>query len=742
MSKLVIISYELPIILEHAGDKSYLLTPKSHARTSGLENFHKAQKAVWFGRPGSNRGDISRVERQKLSKAYKEKNCHPVYLGKKEHERFLGGFSNRTIWPLFHYFTQNTIYREELWKAYEKVNRAYAAEVFPHLEAGDRVWIHDYHLMMLPSMIREKFPAVSIGFFMHIPFPSYEIFRLLPWRREILEGLLGADLVGFHTYDYERHFMSCVRRLLGYDSVFNRIHLEERIVKVDFFPLGIDYSKFAEGGKKICKEGKAVGLTRDLIDQQLSGKDKKIILSIDRLDYTKGITVRLRAFEYFLESHPEFREKLSLLFFVMPSRESMEQYKSLKKDLDELVGRINSTFGSLSWIPVWYFYRQLDFRERIELYCQSDIALITPIRDGMNLIAKEYLATREGRTGVLIISETAGASKELSEALTVNPNNLLEISESIHYAMEIPEEVQIKQNRVLCERLRNYNVERWANDFFLSLKEVKKIQEIKLARKFTGGMMQDLSKKYTKAVRRILFLDYDGTLMGFDKDPQKVNPDKELYKTLKKLAETRGNKLVIISGRDKETLGRWFPAGEWNLDIVAEHGVWTREPGSQWNMIEQIDRDWMEIIRPILEFYVDRTPRSFIETKNYSLVWHYRNADPDLGNQRSWELKDELKGLVANLNLEIMDGDKVIEIKNSGINKGRAAAIKIGDTDYDFILAIGDDWTDEYTFDALPEKAYTIKVGTKTTKAGYYVEGVPDVREILRELENLINVQA
>lgn len=731
MSKLVIISYELPILLEPDRDESYLLTPKSHARTSGLEEFYRNENAIWFGRPGLNRGELPPAEREKLSEAYRERDCFPVYLGKKLHERFLDGFSNRTIWPLFHYFTQIAVYREELWKAYVKVNQGYAEEVLPHLKSGDRIWIHDYQLLLLPRMIRQKFPAVSIGFFMHIPFPSYEIFRLLPWRREILEGLLGSDLVGFHTYDYERHFMSCVRRLLGYDSVFNRIHLEERIVRVDFFPLGIDYRKFSEGGKKICLEEHARGFTRELLDQKISGGNKRIILSIDRLDYTKGITVRLRAFEYFLASYPEFHEKVSLLFFVMPSRESMEQYKTLKRDMDELVGRINSTFGSLNWMPVWYFYRHLDFQERLELYCQADIALITPIRDGMNLIAKEYLASREDRPGVLIISEMAGASKELAEAMIVNPNNQLEICESIHCALEMPVEAQIRANQVLCERLKNYNVERWANDFFRSLKQVKEIQEIKLARKFTGKLMQEIRNSYQKAGRRILFLDYDGTLMGFNKDPQKVNPDRELYNTLQKLSSRQENRLIIISGRDKETLGRWFPPEKWPIDIVAEHGVWFREPERDWSMVEQIDKDWMEIIRPILAFYVDRTPRSFIETKNYSLVWHYRNADPDLGSQRSWELKDELKALVTNLNLEIMDGDKVIEIKNSGINKGRAASIKIGDKEYDFILAIGDDWTDEYTFDALPDRAYTIKVGTKTTKADYYVEGVPDVRKIL-----------
>lgn len=734
MSKLVIISYELPINLEPTGDNAYLMTPKAHARTSGLEAFYREQKTVWFGRPGLNRGELAPVERDRLKEAYIEKGCYPIFLGRKSHERFLDGFSNRTIWPLFHYFTQNAIYREDLWGSYLKVNSRYAEEAIPHLEAGDRVWIHDYHLLLLPSLIRARVPSVSIGFFMHIPFPSYEIFRLLPWRKEILEGMLGADLLGFHTYDYERHFLSCVRRLLGYDTVFNRIHLEERIVKVDFFPLGIDFQKFSEGGKSICTGEKSKGLTREIRQQQLGNGDKKIILSIDRLDYTKGITVRLKAFEHFLEAYPEFHEKVNLLFFVMPSRESMEHYKTLKRDMDELVGRINSTYGTLSWMPVWYFYRHLDFSERMELYCQSDIALITPIRDGMNLIAKEYLATREGRSGVLIISEMAGASKELSEAIIVNPNDQLEISARIRDALLMPEEEQVEANRVLCGRLKNYDVSRWANDFFRSLKQVKEIQEIKLASKFTSKTLQELSKRYGSAERRILFLDYDGTLMGFNKDPQKANPDEELYGVLNKLAGVSRNKLVIISGRDKETLGRWFPEKQWNLDIVAEHGVWFREPGAKWTMMEQINKEWMEVIRPILEFYVDRTPRSFIETKNYSLVWHYRNSDPDLGSQRSWELKDELKALVTNLNLEIMDGDKVIEIKNSGINKGRASTIKLGDAGYDFILAIGDDWTDEYTFEALPEEAYTIKVGTKTTKADYYVEGVPDVRNILMEL--------
>ena len=275
---------------------------------------------------------------------------------------------------------------------------------------------------------------------------------------------------------------------------------------------------------------------------------------------------------------------------------------------------------------------------------------------------------------------------------------------------------------------------KWANDFMSGLLEVKKIQEIKLARKITPKLSDKLTEKYHKATKRILFLDYDGTLMGFNKDPQKVVPDKELYSTLQKLSSDSRNRIILISGRDKETLERWFPT-DWNLDIVAEHGVWSKNPGSEWSMGGQIEKEWMDIIEPVLQNFVARTPRSFVEYKNYSLVWHYRDADQEMGQQRAWELKEDLKNYIANLNLEIMDGDKVIEIKNAGINKGKAALDKMGDIEFDFMLALGDDWTDEYTFNALPEEAHTIKVGTKTTAAKYYVKDVVGVRDLLKQLE-------
>jgi len=368
--------------------------------------------------------------------------------------------------------------------------------------------------------------------------------------------------------------------------------------------------------------------------------------------------------------------------------------------------------------------------ERIDLYSLSDIALILPLRDGMNLVAKEFVASRHNGEGVLILSELAGASKELHEAILVNPNNLDEISEAIKEALEMPREEQVRRSKVMMQRLSRYTVERWAQEFIKSLEGIKEIQEFTLTRKVNITRMNEIVAAYKESKSKILFLDYDGTLSGFKKNPEDAKPDERLYGILRELSKDKNSKIVIISGRDKETLERWFDS-TWNIHFVAEHGVWLKDPGGEWHMMEQIDNDWKESIQPLLEYYVDQTPRSFIEHKNFSLVWHYRKSDPDLSLQRAWELKDELRTLTSNLNLEIMDGDKVLEIKYSGINKGRAALHEMGDNHYDFILAVGDDWTDEFTFDVMPEGAYSIKVGAKTTKASYYIESVELVRELL-----------
>lgn len=735
MSKILIVSNRLPDQITIDGDK-ITTKPSVGGLATGMNSVYKSNDGEWIGWPGFNNEELTPSQKTEIEKLLKKDKCIPVYLDQKEMDDYYDGFSNRTIWPLFHYFAQYTEYIQAFWDAYVAVNKKFAEVVLNNMDGVDKVWVHDYHLMLLPKIIKEKRPDVSIGFFLHIPFPSYEIFRILPWREELIEGVLGSDLIGFHTYDYQRHFSSCVRRLIGHDIQLNQINLGDRICKVDVFPMGIDFDKFSNAAESSIKKSISdkSEIRQELEKYLLLEQNRKLIISIDRLDYSKGIPNRLHAFERFLEKYPEYRGKVTLILLAVPSRVKVDHYKEMKSEIDELVGRVNGKYSMVNWTPIWYFYRSFPFGDLIELYNSSAIALITPVRDGMNLVAKEYIATRTDNKGVLILSEMAGATKELGEALIINPNNFEEIADAIYEALNMPEEEQIERNLMIKERLKRYNVERWANDFLNSLIDTTKYKEKFLAKKLNDNILLSIKKQYNAAKRRAIFLDYDGTLVGFKKIPKQASPDKELYDILDSLADDPKNMLVLISGRDKEIFSEWFKNKKYNL--ITEHGVWFRKPGEEWSIIEQMDNDWKEFVRPIMQLYVDRTPGSFIEEKNYSLVWHYRKADLELGAQRALEIKDEFASMFTNQNLEIMEGSKVIEVKNSGVNKGRAAEKLLFNSNekFDFIFGAGDDWTDEYLFEHLPEEAITVKVGMVNTQAKYKVENNKSIRKLLSHL--------
>ncbi len=736
MSRFLIISNRLPVQINISED-NVEVTPSVGGLATGMSSVTKLFKSRWIGSSGLDKSLLSAQQIKKVNLALKKHACMDVNLTREEVELYYEGFSNKTIWPLFHYFSQFVEYEEEQWQAYKRVNQKFADVIAENMEGVDKIWVHDYHLLLLPKLIKEKFPNVTIGFFLHIPFPSYELFRILPWRTEIIEGMLGADLLGFHTFDYERHFMSSVRRLLGYDINIDEINTPKRIVKVDNFPMGIDYNKFndaaLESQRRSVRDRSEV--RKELERYYLLYPETKFILSIDRLDYSKGLINRLEAFEYFLQEYSQYRDKVTLVLLAVPSRIGVDQYQQMKSEVDEVVGRINGEYSTINRSPIWYFYRSMPFENLVDLYNYCEIALITPIRDGMNLVAKEYIASKTDGRGVLILSEMAGAAKEMSEALIVNPNDKAQIADAIKQAIEMPLEEQIERNTVLQNRLKRYNVEKWATDFLNTLDNVRQDEQKYLAKRLTASSKNKILKEFEGSNNRIFFLDYDGTLTGFVDNPQHARPDKELYELLDKLAENPKNRVVLISGRDKGTFDEWF--GNKPYTLIVEHGVWYRHIGSSWKMIEPLDDSWKDSIRSALEFYVDRTPGSFIEEKNYSLVWHYRKSDPELGHNRAIELKDEMTSLVANLNLEILEGNKVIEIKNQGINKGQAALKVLHAQPADKILAIGDDWTDEFLFSYLPEEAVTIKVGMAKTVADYKVENYEEVRSLLQKLTDV-----
>ncbi|MRT92723.1 bifunctional alpha,alpha-trehalose-phosphate synthase (UDP-forming)/trehalose-phosphatase [Ancylomarina sp. 16SWW S1-10-2] len=734
MNRIHIVSNRLPFSINVDNEKIDLI-PSVGGLATGMRSVYKEYNGKWIGWPGLPSDDIDENLSNKIDTELEKEDCVPVHLTKEEVDLYYDGFSNRTIWPLFHYFAQYIDYDPKLWESFVSVNQKFADKAIETLEEGDTIWIHDYQLLLVPEMIKSKRPGVTVGFFLHIPFPSFEVFRILPWRKELIQGMLGADLIGFHTYDYQRHFFSSVRRLMGYEISFNQIQIEDRIIIVDAFPMGIDYDKFKNAAIDIVQKPlqEKSELHRELEKYFLLSPDRKLVLSIDRLDYSKGIPNRLKAFAEFLEKYPEFVGKVTLIMLAVPSRGTVEHYINLKSEVDELVGKVNGQFGNINYTPVWYFYRSMPFESLIELYSSCDVCLVTPVRDGMNLVAKEYVASRTNHTGVIILSEMAGVVKEMGEALIINPNNTNEIADSIQQALTMSLEEQRERMVFLQDRIKRYDVFKWASEFVDSLGKVQKIQHSLHAKRVNTHIMEKIQSSYKNSKMRAIFLDYDGTLTGFKKKPNDACPDKELHELLYKLEADPKNIITIISGRDRESLENWFEGHK--INFIVEHGVWSKKFGKEWKMLTNATDTWKSSIQPILESFVDRTPGTFIEEKNYSLVWHFRKAEPEQAELRANELKDELRTMIANHNLEILEGNKVIEVKTGGINKGIAALQFIKNKSFDFILAMGDDWTDEYMFRELPETAYTIKVGLTHTAANYKVESVSGVRTFLAKLE-------
>jgi trehalose 6-phosphate synthase/phosphatase len=724
MNRLLIVSNRLPITLVRK-DGKFGVEPSAGGLATGLGSFYRTRDSLWVGWCGLAMERL-RGQEEEIQKKLGEHGCHGVFLSQYDIENYYYGFSNKTIWPLFHYFPLYTIYNEHFWEAYKRVNEIFCDEVLKVARDDDIIWVHDYQLMLLPQMLRERAPGAEIGFFLHIPFVSSEVFRLLPWRKEILEGLLGADLVGFHTYDYVRHFVESVRRVGGHEHDFGYISVGPRTVRVDAFPMGIDYKTYSSAGELPGVQAHVKRIRKRI-------GDRRIILSIDRLDYTKGIPERLEVFDLFLEKHPEFREKVTLILVAVPSRTGVEHYRLIKRRVDELVGRITGKYGAIGWMPVWYMYRSVRFEKLMALYTLADAALVTPLRDGMNLIAKEYVASKRDGTGMLVLSEMAGAAKELGEAIIVNPNNKEEIVSAIKQALTMSKEEQIERNREMQKRLARYSVGGWVGDFLGCLEKTKMRQEERAVTKFTSEISDRLVEDYAGSSNRLILLDYDGTLVPFKDRPRKAHPDDDIIPLLESLSSTPGNEIVIVSGRDKETLEEWL--GAHDIGLVAEHGVWAKERGGGWQMIETLKNDWKGQIRPLLEVYVDRTPGSFVEEKGYSLSWHYRRSDPGLASIRAGELRDDLGNLTDNLSVGVLEGSKVIEVKDIGVNKGRAVRNWLAKGEWDFIVCIGDDWTDEDMFAVLPDWAYSIRVGLSNTRARYNMDSHLDVRALLARLK-------
>lgn len=722
--RIIIVSNRLPVKIQQKGHETTYKTSEGGLAT-GLGSIYKEGNNLWIGWPGAIVNDI---DKGRVTGDLAALNLYPVFLTQREINDYYEGFSNETLWPLFHYFPTYANFKPKDFDAYYEVNQKFARAILSTANNDDVIWIHDYQLMLVPQMVREALPDVSIGFFQHIPFPSYEVFRLLPWRKELLNGLLGADVIGFHTYDDVRHFISATNRIINISGSANELQPGQRKVLIDAFPISIDYRKY-----RGLAESNQTRRTEKKLKQLMNYN--KLIISIDRLDYSKGIIQRLQAYQLLLERHPELKGKITFVQLVVPSRDTVTKYVELKEQMNRMVSEINGRFGTLGWQPIQYFYRSFPENLLSALYKAADVALVTPLRDGMNLVSKEYIASKPDQRGVLVLSEMAGASRELSEALIVNPYDIWHFAETIFQALNMPEDEQKKRMLAMQQTVSKFDIHHWVNNFMQRLEEVKRQQQALFTRNLTESIRSKIAIRYLHARRRLLFLDYDGTLVAFQKQIMAARPDEALLELLGDLCNDPHNKVVIVSGRDYATLSEWL--SDLPVDIIAEHGAWYKDYGKPWRNRRDLTDEWKPEIRHIMELYADRTPGAMVEEKSYSLAWHYRRVEAGLGALRAHELMEDVRHVLADRGLQLLQGDKVVEIKNISVNKGKAARRWLDKEDYDFILAIGDDHTDEDTFKAMPEDAITVKVGNNVSSAAYFLNSYEEVRQLLRSLTDI-----
>ncbi|WP_420150689.1 bifunctional alpha,alpha-trehalose-phosphate synthase (UDP-forming)/trehalose-phosphatase [Spirosoma sp.] len=728
--RLIIVAYRLPFSIKKTQDGLSLFQNSgglvsavlSMAEQMGQTAGSHAPKIHWVGHCDNSLKDIHQS-------VFENENfvAHPVFVDDDVHQAFYEGFCNDLIWPLFHYFPSYASFQDNYFEAYQQVNTRFLQEVASIIEPGDLIWIHDSQLMLLPDMIRQAVPDASIGYFFHIPFPTYEIIKLLPraWRQALLTGILGADIVGFHTSDYVQHFFRNVSEVLSLPVINGRVILDNRSVLVGNFPISIDFTKFDE-----TSQSQAVINTREEY-QRLLHQDK-IIFSVDRLDYAKGITYRLQGYERFLTQHPEWHDKVTFVMTVVPSRDKIGHYQEIKREIEETVGRINGLFGTIGWHPVVYSYMSLTFTELLALYTGCDVALITPIRDGMNLVCKEFVASRHDNQGVLILSELAGAAQELPDALIINPTDTQEVASAIRQALEMQPEEQAQRMKPMRQHIQNHNVFRWSSDFLAAFTQTMENPILE-----TNMPVPDFLEAYQQANRRLLLIDFDGTLAPIVSDPAKAHLSETMRPVLHRLAEQ--SDLVIISGRNRSFLENTFRGLP--VTLVAEHGAFIKRANQTWQQLDLSDQDWLESIRATMREYSDAHSGSFIEEKETAIAWHYRMVQTDDIEGKAVELATRLRSTPTSTKLTVIQGNKVVEVKAAQHSKGTIAQKLYEQTAYDFIVSIGDDTTDEDMFRQLPNWAYTLKVGSGVSFARYRLARQSDVERLLECLdETMVSV--
>ena len=722
MSRLLLVSNRLPLTAERRKGK-LTLKPSAGGLATGLHSVHDPGTGLWFGWSGLF---DKPTETPPATDEWKRRGCVPVPLARTEVRDYYEAFGNGVVWPLFHSLIDRLPLRPRGWAAYERVNQRFADAVLGELRPDDIVWVHDYQLMRVPGQIRARASDARIGFFLHIPFPSVEIFSALPGRERILEGLLGADLIGFHTAGYLRNFADAVERLLGLPVQRDTIVYGGREVRLGVFPMGADVARYADPAPSRSRT------PRPPIDRRL-------LLGVDRLDYTKGIPRRLLAFERLLETHADLRGRVNFVQIAVPSRTDVPAYKRFRRQIDALVGRINGAYGTSAWTPVQYVARAVSQEQLVGLYRTCDVMVVTPVRDGMNLVAKEFVASRVDEDGVLVLSEFAGAADEMHEAVRVNPYDIDSVAEALHDALTMTPDERRARMRSMRRRVLHADARHWARSFLEALQETEQHTPVTHQRRTRTHLDTAVRKLVVRAAEsaphRLILLDYDGTLTALAPTPGLAAPDRTLLTLLRTLAEQPATSVHIVSGRDRTTLDTWL--GGLPVGLHAEHGLWSRmTAGAEWKRADvAVTLPREADIQALLDDAVQRIPGTLIERKSTGIAWHYRLADPKTAGTEVRRLRSALTRLLEDEAAEVHTGHRVLEVRPSGVDKGTAILPTLEDIpDGTAIIAIGDDRTDEQLFEALPADAMTIYVGEGPTRARLRLSSVAEVRLLLADL--------
>jgi trehalose 6-phosphate synthase/phosphatase len=725
-ARLIVVSNRLPLTLQKT-EEGWTTARSSGGLASAMNPLRQKGGGDWIGWAGSGGGQDDPRRRAILTEWAEKERCFAVDLPEDVAVGFYEGYANQTLWPVFHNFLSQLKFDAKSWEAYVEANRIFSRDVVKHYRPDDLIWVHDYHLMLLPQMLREKLPDAAIGFFLHIPFPSSEIFPVLPRREELLEGLIGADLIAFQTHGHLQQFRAALLRVLGMETKIAELAVGNRPVRLEALPIGISPDEFMH---LLKDDDRTAQQYAEWVERY---RGRKVLLAVDRLDYTKGIPERLRAFAHLLQSSPGLKERVVLIQIAVPTREAIDTYQDLQTEVNRLVGEINGKLGTPQWTPLVYINRSIERSELVGLYKLADVCWIGSLRDGMNLVAKEYVACKPDGDGVLVLSEFAGAAAEMGEALLINPYDEDRTAAVIERALTLDEQERRLRMTALHKRVLRNDVFHWGDRFLAALQEA--ISE-------RGGYADtqpqrlrpsEIHDAYINSNRRLLIVDYDGTLIPFAKRPQQAVPPVPVLDLLNAMAADPRNRVVLVSGRSAENLGRWFGKvrGLW---LVAEHGAEFKAPSEPaWQALRpQSTTEWKATVMPILEHFVDRTPGSFVEEKKQALVWHYRMAEPEFGEWLANELVSMLEAMLAETELRAFRGEKVIEVKPVWANKGEVLEhLLMAYSNPDFIFAAGDDRTDEDLFERLPEHAWTVHVGPGPTRASFVTTDFQSLRRLL-----------